>query len=482
MKAKAPYNFAPLNNSVIKAPELPVFGKYELNRFSGFIELYIETKTPFYIDDGEESFFQVNGRPIIPGSSLRGMVRVFIEIASYGKFTFFGDKRLYYRAVGDLSALGEKYRGLLVDAGKNYQYKFKAGFLVKERNIYKIYPSKAIDGTQIYRINFSDVPSDLNIQENYGFKEIYFKNVREDNHKHIRIRGNREETYFLRYALVKEIYKQQQIGTVRGYLIKTGNFPRKHMHWIINEKDSTQPIIVPRRVVEDYLNDVARSKKYNLLNFLDFAGLKEVPCFYLLDQRNNVVAFGHTGFFRVPYSYTIGEHIPEELRNADFIDFAEAIFGKEGKWVSRVYFEDGKLLNENEDIFMPRTSPKILASPKPTTFQHYLEQPEELLNNHDPGRLKNWNDRGAKIRGHKLYWHRNTSSDSRNQYSWNEGRICEDTQHKKIQPIKEGVKFKAKIRFENLTSEELGAILFVLDLPENHYHKLGMGKPPDFVS
>ena len=37
--------------------------------------------------------------------------------------------------------------------------------------------------------------------------------------------------------------------------------------------------------------------------------------------------------------------------------------------------------------------------------------------------------------------------------------------------------FESKIRFENLTKEELGALLLVLDLPEGCAHKLGMGKP-----
>jgi len=39
------------------------------------------------------------------------------------------------------------------------------------------------------------------------------------------------------------------------------------------------------------------------------------------------------------------------------------------------------------------------------------------------------------------------------------------------------VAFTSRIRFENLTTEELGALLFVLQLPEGCNHKLGMGKP-----
>jgi hypothetical protein len=43
--------------------------------------------------------------------------------------------------------------------------------------------------------------------------------------------------------------------------------------------------------------------------------------------------------------------------------------------------------------------------------------------------------------------------------------------------VKPHTKFKFKIRYENLTENELGALLFVLKLPEGCAHKIGMGKP-----
>ncbi len=39
------------------------------------------------------------------------------------------------------------------------------------------------------------------------------------------------------------------------------------------------------------------------------------------------------------------------------------------------------------------------------------------------------------------------------------------------------MKFQGRIRFENLSQAEIGALLFSLDLPGGCYHKLGMGKP-----
>jgi hypothetical protein len=39
------------------------------------------------------------------------------------------------------------------------------------------------------------------------------------------------------------------------------------------------------------------------------------------------------------------------------------------------------------------------------------------------------------------------------------------------------IRFNGRIRFENLSDVELGALLFVLNLPGTCCHKLGMGKP-----
>lgn len=61
--------------------------------------------------------------------------------------------------------------------------------------------------------------------------------------------------------------------------------------------------------------------------------------------------------------------------------------------------------------------------------------------------------------------------------SWHEKEIINDKQHTIIRAVKPGTIFYFRIRFENLSKVELGALLFVVDLPKNHYHKLGMGKP-----
>jgi len=223
-------------------------------------------------------------------------------------------------------------------------------------------------------------------------------------------------------------------------------------------------------------NLVKKEKDDTPINILNIKFPDGVPIFYAQYRRssgNDVIIFGHTRNFRLPYEHVIGDHIPNNLKSEDIIDITEAIFGKESRWQTRVFFEDAELKDDQKDIFLLETSPNILASPKPTCFQHYLEQPQG--NNTNKNNLKHWDDKKAKIRGHKLYWHRNTPEQGKN--AWNEGQIKNDPQHIKIKAIKPGVNFISKIRFENLSKVELGALLFVLDLPENCYHKLGMAKP-----
>ena len=49
-------------------------------------------------------------------------------------------------------------------------------------------------------------------------------------------------------------------------------------------------------------------------------------------------------------------------------------------------------------------------------------------------------------------------------------------------PLAPGSRFSGCIRFERLSEVELGALLFVLALPEGCAHKIGLGKPLGFGS
>ncbi|MEH2239745.1 TIGR03986 family type III CRISPR-associated RAMP protein [Nostoc sp.] len=215
------------------------------------------------------------------------------------------------------------------------------------------------------------------------------------------------------------------------------------------------------------------------------------PIFYLIED-GKLVFFGHTMMFRLPYEQSIKKFIPNNLYNSETqqidVDIAEAIFGfirhkKQSKeQAGRVFFSDAKCQKTaDEDIWLSgdktkSITPKILASPKPTTFQHYLVQDSD-----NEGNLKHYASQSNEtvIRGHKLYWHQGETKLSQIEESDKTKIAKSPLQYTGIKPIKPDISFDFAIRFENLSSVELGSLLWVLNIADddNFRLSLGMGKP-----
>jgi len=504
--SRAPYNFIPLNKTVVPAEKIPEFDRYYTeDRFTGYIDIEIEALTPLYIRDAltEEEykeklakekrdktyinpdFFSPGGIPRIPGSSLRGMIRTMVEIMSFGKFGFFDDARLYYRGLADVSSLRKEYQRHMSSFDKNSkktQYKMSAGFLHKKGFSYFITPAK-------------------------GFKQILKKEARQMVEKI----GEKYEDF--------KFYKINN-----GYIVVSGPMQKKNRDWFIDLPDANaQEFKIPEEDISNYKNDKKRSDKIPDLLKLAKNG---VPCFYVRykdSQGKDRISFGHTGMFRLAYEKTIGDHIPPELKNPNITDIAEAIFGNEKTHAGRVFFEDAYIDEKHKYELKDAIIPKILSDPKPTCFQHYLEQSEKNLDKH-PKNLAHYNTEGAVIRGYKLYWHRDAKYYEEEEISYdiaefnrllndfgktkedfsefiideNNGKIKislkkkmpddikeiiiksigeYENQHTVFKRIEKGAIFRGRIRFENLSEVELGALLFAIDLPDGCAHKIGMGKP-----
>lgn len=507
--AKTPYNFIPFNEKVINIDQVPgidfKLNTYHPDRFTGHIDLEIETITPLYIRDSltedelvaEEAsnenpdFFSPAGIKRIPGSSLRGLTRSILEIVSFGKFGFFDDKRLNFRSFADRArTLRDEYvKNMIKKIRDAYTIKPEAGYLKKDRNEYKIVPAFSKDGTTFYRVeeslligkSFYPEPmsntitkqGETRIRSNkrykFFFKKISFKKKPPARHRHSEI--------WLYYGEITDIdlpeNSKNEKGWENGTLICSGWIPSKrkgkHMHWVINEENPmVDSLIIDETLIKSYRDDVNRDEQFDLLKQLE-RNPEGVPCFYITNEKGEVLSFGHTGMFRLAYEKSISEHIPDYLKNNEIVDMAEAIFGNEQKFAGRVFFEDAFLVDGQSNILVGESTPKILSSPKPTTIQHYLTQTKD-----DVRELNHYNTKTASIRGNKLYWHKSGEF-------WketNQDQIQEHrSQYTKINPVKPGVHFMGRIRFENLSKIELGAMLFSIDLPDGCYHKLGMGKP-----
>jgi CRISPR-associated protein (TIGR03986 family) len=192
-------------------------------------------------------------------------------------------------------------------------------------------------------------------------------------------------------------------------------------------------------------------------NFLEKREREEAPCFFV-DLKEP--AFGHTPYFRLPYSTTTHKALHTKCEPP--YPMAEAVFGTTNRR-GRVFFEDAFVVESPPDAVGPARE-AVLGAPKPTTFQHYLVQHSE-----HPEDSIHWDASGATVRGHKLYWHRPGAPLP--EAAGKEGVRT------RFKPAREGLGFRGRVRFENLRPEELGALLLALELPAGCAHRLGMAKP-----
>lgn len=540
-KAIAPYNFVELPNKVILAEPLPSHNSYELNRHTGRIKCTLTTESPLYtrcgltkdeFKQGKEAkdlpdFFYTEldssvRKPVIPGSSLRGMMRTLIEIVSFSKIERVSDQQLIYRAVGDTTSLGRKYRErLLREESRNaYSFLMQAGYIIQQGSNWAIRPAKPVIQEESFaRIEQQDIRNiPVRLERWHEIRNAYniaarFERVQLHSHNQNRVR--------LRYAKAIPITESNHRGSeCNGVLVQTGSAPRKHMQFVFGMPDVNASLMdIPDEMIQEYKEQLTDGQKQILGNQGAIQPMQ--PVFYIAEE-NKLVFFGHAMMFRLPYKDSISNFVPVVLRKPNIklvttyfkllflsdcsnlkyalfiylssintVDIANAIFGfvsekkqKENQArAGRVFISDAICEKKaSEDIWftgsLERTiTPQILSTPKPTTFQHYLVQTDPEARKRELKHYANKPEKETIIRGHKLYWHKGRSPSI----------VCDNSeasasQTTQIKPIKAGVSFTFTIDFENLTDVELGAVLWVLNhakkyQDEEYRLSLGMGKP-----
>lgn len=495
-KAHAPYNFVPLPERVIEAELPPDHDRYHADRCTGYFEVTLTTETPLFIRGmlteleaaqkeqhrNKPDFFQVQGKPVIPGPSLRGMIRSLVEIISFSKLQPITDRLLIYRAVGDTTSYGISYRERLLgkpDARGLTQYPLrnvKAGYLEKNGHDWAIRPAKTI-----YNESFVLVPVEklktagILLEPQSVVQNIYVQPVLR------RYTQQVQKGAYINLAKSETVSTAAMQGLERGTLIISGTAPTRKYHPVMFDSDDTKPLIdIPREIWAVY------EKDRDMTRGIATRPLQRPgdPLFYLVDEKNTLVFFGPTMMFRLPPRYTLSELIPVQTAGPDAIDMTEAMFGwvlrdpkKDSRtaFASRISVTDAYPTQSALEYYDSEFTPKILSGPKPTTFQHYLEQPDK----HDTEKTKrnHYEYKESRLRGHKLYWRQ--KGVTVNQVKETAEVKPNDKQHTQMRPVKSGITFNFRVYFENLSEVELGALVWALTLPvsEDHRHQLGMGKP-----
>ncbi|MGH8884229.1 MAG: TIGR03986 family type III CRISPR-associated RAMP protein [Egibacteraceae bacterium] len=490
--ATAPYNFVPLPQQVLLAERVVTGEPWKAHdrwlpgTHSGWIDLQIETLTPLFVrgpvlrqeggwDKREarlrpEPWTTADGRPAIPGSSLRGMLRTLVEILAFATITPVSDAKPFFRTVS-ADRLGIAYRNRVLQNGKS---KPEGGFLRRRGEGWVVEPAMVLR-----------VPHRKHAQ---GFGYRQHPSYHPDwalQHQQCWVQRDGERVT----AIEIGAKRPKGDGWAEGTLVLTGSAPNKEAEFVFLANRAAKPAEVPDEVWERFHDDdqISQWQEKGFPEHEPAGGRRRAaghlrdgePVFFLRESADQVRFLGRAQMFRFPYDRSMADLVPPALRGAE-LDVAEAVFGRVRKdrndplptVKGRVFVEDAVGVSHRRGWFEPDLVPQILSSPKPTTFPHYLtqdgRQPKEALTTYLAGDE-------TTIRGHKLYWHR-----------WGEDELADvcdrsqsprSSQHTVIRPVRAGVTFEGRVRFENLSDVELGALLAALRLPSGCAHKLGMAKP-----
>jgi len=547
-KARAPYNFVPLPEQVFylrDAPdpeqsELPQQDRYypEAERHTGWLACTLRTETPLYtrcalppedwkrrqaqsaskrsLGDSPDFFYTDPDQrePVIPGASLRGMLRNLVEIVGYSKVQPVTDQqKITFRAVAGQKPLKGPYEAAM---GK-YGSKVKVGYLERENGQWKVRPA----WRPKYK-GFAEKGRYLKVKDALLTGAIpTFVRFTEDGYapQYHDVTFDAEDRKGKRgpYTLVTSVGAATAGKPHRGVLVCTGNMAesgedqnskRKNYALVLEANERSKAVPIDEQAIQDYLDTLTDFQKTSP-PFDEKRGclVEDHPIFYI-ERSGKVVAFGHCPNFRIPAwlegtpkhgAATPQDFVPAALRDQTKTDLAEAMFGyvavgkdraaaaeiKKARPPARrgrICVTDATLTPEDQgnlwfDSQQPEVTPQILSSPKPTAFQLYLTQPEP----NDPAHLRHYSSKpgeGTVIRGHKLYWHK----PGLRRADWEEQQAVDeqkDKQHTRIKPVRAGVTFDFKIYFEDLDAVELGTLLWILNVAaaDEYRLKLGMGKP-----
>lgn len=506
MIATAPYNFIPLPKTVLDSPlqtyldkkdelttkgEDPVSAAFrtymaEKANLNGHIALEIETVTPVFIGGDENGkFFAPGGTPIIPGSSLRGMIKNLYKIVTCGSWKNdedIKDTHLYYRCLMApkdkmpfLTKLHKKYSDYMTTSENGHVKKnAKPGFLFKRGDQWFICPL---------------LPDKLHSIPIWKYMRKFELNDRGIKKSSVRWDGH---TAYIQIGLLSTAkLKRSQEDLEKATEKERESWGKQYYKYMsLNDIDKSKCYPVPDTVIESYQGDKNRrgidlTKEVSQKSF-SLQGKKGfiAPCFFFLDDAGNVKSFGHGQSYRIPYDNNIMAAVPQHVRFSEgHTDFASAVFGisrKDVSWASRVTFDDALPLQKIETLKAEEAH--ILMQPNPTSFQLYLKQNQQ-------DQLVHWDysadgHHAAEVRGYKFYWH------SKSDHNWHatakELKLSRENVAKgkaplakKIEPLLPGTKFEGNIHFHDLTREELGALMLIFRLgkgSEDIVYKIGMGK------
>ncbi len=499
----SPYNFVPLAYMVSVDDAWTEKVSHDIpfsNGISGVLTLKLKAESSIYIRNGgahpenwkerlndpnHQDFFRVypNGPYGIPGSSIKGMIRNVVEIASFSKMALVDN---YKYSIRDLNNQ-KHYTSKLTDSVSGaYKPRAKAGWLEDRGNgEWVLYPCKfgRVDQKELAKFHggkFTPWERQSAIQKYKQWLAAKKLDVK------CRI-GSETRHSHGKGAFIYHKVDQLGDGPNTGTIVLTGqpagwdpdrpgsNKRKKHMEFVFFNTSST-PIPIKQKLKDEFIfvhseasgdpNDEWKYWKKKMQKG------ERVPIFYL-GNSNDPDSMGLAMMYRLAYTYSVTDAIPQEHHNTEALDFAQCLFGRvEDKTAlrSRVWFRPMVI---NDTSTKPgNTVTTILNNPKPTYYPNYMKQDTDNSGKIN-GDYQTFMDDDCQIKGWKRYPTRLEDPEPIKP-AQDQERVSTA-----FKPLPEGTSFTGYMTIHNLRPEELGALVWAIRLGDRAgaRHSLGMAKP-----
>ncbi len=537
----SPYNFVPASQHIqfVTGP----FSQDHPYRdgVCGAIEVAVTNETPLFIrgTSNVEESYQLNGVWAIPGSSLRGLIRNVVEIASFSRLGPVNDLRFGFRDLQNRPLYGQYMASI---ANGLPTPKVSACWL-------KRVAGSDLD-VDITETNETQVVATLDVVDFMKVEDGLLEPLLTDRQFRLGDRNpaparyaalgikpgeRRSVTFPAREGKVREhgakLEGYEALGEVRrsdpagreritGTLVVTGQPSERRPNTIKNHGSGNpkhhdflfygtrrQTFPVTRRALDDFeFIHTADAEKHGQRSTPNpewgfwrgaFDKGDPVPVFAIFRPAGQsatgreVRSFGLASMFRLAFDYTVGDACKEtqpEVASTQ-VDFAEAVFGRvpRGKkhpahpddpesLKGRVSFDSLVASSVGPEQECP-TVEVVFGAPKPSYYPNYVENG---ISSAEWGAAV---PNGAPVSGaYRTLMDKTATLRGWKRYLLQDAvprpRLPEkvqDHQKTRFRPLKSGTTFTGKIRVHNLRLHELGAILWALDFGREGDCRHGLG-------
>jgi CRISPR-associated protein (TIGR03986 family) len=476
-----------------------------------------------------------DGKPYLPPTSIKGMLRSAYEAVTNSRLAVFEkhDARLAYRMSAKQGTTAKParveqrddglYLRILEDSGcvggaaKLPRYQKSGNPPDKgERNAAKRYPSKDLPQhrdrvrvklskgkvTAIEPWKSSNLPS--------GDWKLGWACVTGAN-----IGGKQNERVFLESSNYEPVKVSDEIRELWENLI--ADYQRIHKKDLEDRKRHNQ---APAAYLGNKPGKTAWSR--HVYDKDELRLTEGTLCYVELDSTGNVIALQPVTISRRLYEEKPSDLLPQSLHPAPDISKlspADRVFGwvrqndkspkrqksktKSYKGQLRVHSISCETSQEQaiSDFSSPGVPLAILGEPKPAQTRFYAAADKQgtPIKSGQHSKEYGYESKDRGLRGRKVYPHHsqlpinywdNPTEDRTDQpesyyqlYRRSSGEKERDSQNRSITSwVNTETVFTFDLEIINLSDVELGALLWLLSLPPNHYHRLGLGKPLGFGS